>query len=738
VTAKPTGPKPTPRAHTLLGALGMLAALLAAPAAPWASASDWAVNPHSKVRLVAAASGVGSQREIRLGLEFELKKNWKVYWRSPGDAGFPPRIDWAGSENLRDASIAWPAPRRFEVLGFNTAGYKDAVVLPLTARLAEPGKPARLVARVDYLTCDEICVPYTVTLTLALPAGPAMTTRFAYTIDRARARVPADEAVSGIKVERIAVRERAAGDPAATLTVVARSAGAPFTSPDLFVEGPPRLEFGKPVVALSQGGQVARFTLPVRKVGKSAPKATGALLTLTLTDGTGGAGARAVERVGVAEAAKGPPPEAGGRSFLVVLLLALLGGLILNLMPCVLPVLSIKLLGMVGHGGAEKRVVRKRFLATAAGVLASFMALAGAMVGLQAAGATVGWGIQFQQGWFLIAMAVIVTLFAANLWGLFEIRLPQAIADRALQAGLKAGRPAGGAPGGSGGLRGEFATGAFATLLATPCSAPFLGTAVGFALSRGALEIFAVFLALGIGLALPYLLVAAVPALATRMPRPGRWMVWLRAVLGVALAATAVWLLSVLAVQAGAQSAWLVGAVLAALVALLWLRGRIARRLRPALLGALGVLVAVSFALPSLLPARESAAAAQAAGAAAGAWQRFDQAAIATLVGAGQVVLVDVTADWCITCKANKALVLDREPVASMLDGRRVVPMVADWTRPSKVIAGYLAEHGRYGIPFNIVYGPGAPDGIALPELLTTRAVLDAIARARGVAEAKR
>jgi suppressor for copper-sensitivity B len=698
-------------AAVAIAAFGGLLALMAAPAASLASSSDWAVNTHSKVRLIAAASGVGTQREIRLGLEFKLKKNWKVYWRSPGDAGFPPRIDWAGSTNLRDATIAWPAPHRFEVLGFNTAGYKDAVVLPLTVRLTEAGKDTRLVAKVDYLTCDDICVPYTVNLSLNLPAGPAQTTPFAYEIDRYRALVPTDETVSGIKIERIAVRRRGA---ATTLTVIARSAKA-FTTPDLFVEGPPRIEFGKPTVALTQSGHVARLTLPVRTVGKPAPKITGALLTLTLTDS-----GRAVERSGVAEAAKGPP-SATGRSFFVVLLLALLGGLILNLMPCVLPVLSIKLLGMVGHGGAERRVVRKRFLATAAGVLASFMVLAGAMVGLKAAGASVGWGIQFQQSWFLIAMAVIVTLFAANLWGLFEIRLPGTIADRAAAVGR------------SGSLKGEFATGAFATLLATPCSAPFLGTAVGFALSHGAFEIFAVFLALGIGLALPYLLVAAVPTLATRMPRPGRWMIWLRAVLGVALAATAVWLLSVLMVQVGERTTWLIGAILVALVVLLWLRGRIGERLRPAVLAGLAVLVVVGLALPSLLPPQAAMPVET-----TGKWQRWDRSAIATLVRSGKVVFVDVTADWCITCKANKRLVLAREPVASMLDGRKVVPMVADWTRPNAAIARYLAEFGRYGIPFNVVYGPNAPDGIALPELLTRSAVVEAIAKARGVAEAKR
>jgi suppressor for copper-sensitivity B len=210
-------------------------------------------------------------------------------------------------------------------------------------------------------------------------------------------------------------------------------------------------------------------------------------------------------------------------------------------------------------------------------------------------------------------------------------------------------------------------------------------------------------------------------------------MVWLRAVLGVALAATAVWLLSVLMVQVGDRVTWLIGAILVALVVLLWLRGRIGARLRPAVLAGLAVLVVVGLALPSVMPPQAAAPVET-----TGKWQRFDRAAIATLVRSGKVVFVDVTADWCITCKANKRLVLAREPVASMLDGRKVVPMVADWTRPNETIARYLAEYGRYGIPFNVVYGPNAPDGIALPELLTTSAVLAAIAKARGVAEAKR
>ncbi|MGH7088988.1 MAG: protein-disulfide reductase DsbD family protein, partial [Stellaceae bacterium] len=268
----------------------------------------------------------------------------------------------------------------------------------------------------------------------------------------------------------------------------------------------------------------------------------------------------------------------------------------------------------------------------------------------------VGWGMQFQSPVFLAAMAAIVALFAANLLGLFEIRLPRAIADRL-----------GGAP------LGNVATGAFATLLATPCSAPFLGTAVGFALAAGPVEIVAVFLALGVGFAAPYLVVAALPRLAFLLPRPGRWTLMVRKVLGLALAATAVWLVAVLADAAVAPQAE-----------------------------------------------------------AAGIWRPFDATALGPLVHDGKVVFVDVTAEWCLTCEVNERFVLDTPEVQQKLKAAGVVAMRADWTRPNPAITDYLQRFGRYGIPFNVVYGPGAPAGVALPEILTSANVIAALDRAAG------
>ena len=265
-------------------------------------------------------------------------------------------------------------------------------------------------------------------------------------------------------------------------------------------------------------------------------------------------------------------------------------------------------------------------------------------------------------------------------------------------------------------MTGHFLTGALATLLATPCSAPFLGTAVGFALARGPLEILAIFAVLGLGLALPYLAISAWPGLATRLPRPGTWMIALRRLMGLALLGTAVWLLSVLAVQVGWVAALLVGVLLALFAAVLFFGA--GRRPALVLLAGLALLPAAVFA-PAAFPTATARAVL-----AGGVWQPLQSAAIAGLVADGQVVFVDVTADWCITCQVNKSLVIERDPVATRLGESLVTTMRGDWTLPSDQITAYLATFGRYGIPFNAVYGPGLPQGRALPELLTSDVVL--------------
>jgi len=687
-----------------------------AAAAADPGASDWVRTDDSAVRLISATVAVGTADALRVGLEFTLQPNWKTYWRSPGDAGFSVTVDWAGSRNVAAAEMAWPAPHRFSLFGLDTFGYKDQVVFPITVRPQTPGEPVVLDARVNYLACSEICVPHDAQLHLELPAGSAAPTDQAQLINRFVAQVPGDGARLGMRLDRLALG--GTGEHP-TLEVDAFSEVAPFESPDAIIEGPTGFYFSAPKVDITNGGRSARFEIPIT-VDKGAPPLRDAALTLTLVDGVRGLEQQFVAGVGV----RGPgrveniqlPPVSSISLLVTMLLVALLGGLILNVMPCVLPVLSLKLLGLIGHDGEDRRHVRLGFLASAAGILVAFAGLAAVLVVLKGMGSAVGWGIQFQQPWFLIAMMLVLTLFAANLWGWFEIPVP-AVVGRLAGVGSHAT------------LMGQFGTGVFATLLATPCSAPFVGTAVAFALAHGPTEIFGIFLALGLGFAAPYLLVAAMPAIAQLLPRPGRWMLILRRVLGLLLAGTAVWLLTILASSLGAIAVWVIVGLLLAMAAALWAVHRLPEALRPASPIAVIVLALAAFVVPTQIATSRPAPAANAP---AGFWRPFDEAAIGRLVVQGKTVFVDVTADWCVTCIVNKRLVVESGRVQRILTDPAVVAMQADWTKPNDSIARFLAANNRYGIPFNAVYGPGAPNGIVLPELLTERAVLDALAKAAG------
>ncbi len=703
------------RARTFV--LAMLAAACVSPAfaqdaphsTPAAGQSAWSVNDQGRVRLVSANSALspaGQAEGIDLGLEFELQPGWKIYWRSPGDAGFPPSIDWKGSDNLADARFSWPVPHRFTVLGLQTMGYKNHVVLPIKARLTGTDHGLSLKASVDYLTCDVLCIPQHADLALDLPmADKATSNPSAHDISRALAQVPGDGARQGLGL----ISAQATADGALAVSI---SADPPLSDQaDLFVERADQMSFGPPKVSLSQGGKRVDFVVqPVPQTGQgdlfTQP------VTLTVADGERG--------MEITTPIARPQAASSLVTWVEMLAIALLGGFILNLMPCVLPVLSIKVLSVLSQGGAEQGHIRRGFLASAAGVMASFLLLAAGAVALKSAGAAVGWGIQFQHPLFLAAMILLLSLFAANLMGFFEIVLPHWL----MAAGSGSGRQ-------DSTLTGHFAAGAFATLLATPCSAPFLGTAIGFALARGPVEIVSIFTALGLGMALPYLAVAAWPKLAQRLPRPGRWMLTLRKALGVILLLTALWLVWVLWVQTSAQLALTVAVLMAALKAVLALGGKLpalARRGLAVLLAGAALVVAVE---------GDGAATVAVSGHHAppaglqGMWKPFDRDAIAKAVADGKVVFVDVTAEWCITCQVNKSAVVYRPPVSDRLTQSGVIAMQADWTRPDEAIAAYLASFGRYGIPFNAVYGPHAPDGIALPELLTADAVLQALDQAK-------
>ena len=652
--------------------------------------------------LISVQDGVPPGAEtLSAGLELDLANGWKTYWRSPGEVGIPPQVDWSGSTNIAKVEMLWPAPERFTAFGIENFGYSDEVVLPLQVALKRPGEPAQLTGAVNLLVCSAVCVPQAFELSLSIPRGTGIDGFSASRISTFLARVPVEGTQTGITSAAVSVDTEQAA-----LTLELQSTTA-FDSPDVFAELGTGTALGKPDIRLGNNGSRLWARIPIL----TALDEVYTDPVLTVTDGP----ERALTLTPESSATPPVPPfrletlAPGLGQMAWIILIAYLGGLILNVMPCVLPVLSIKLSSAIKAQTREPRSVRAGFLAAAMGVMAFMWSLAAILYMLQQFGVAVGWGLQFQNPAFLAFMFVVLAVFSASLLGLFEFSLPASLQSRLAGAG------------GVSGYGADFATGFFGAVLATPCSAPFLGTAIAFALAGRGGDIVTVFTALGLGLSTPYLVVAAVPGLVRALPKPGRWMLGLKLILGVLLLVTALWLLWVLIGVAGPLSTIVVAALALLLLVLL------TRRPLPHAPQALSVVLLVILPMiaaellvrqmPSEIENRTGRI----------TWVSFDRSEIARRVSRGEVIFVDVTADWCLTCKANKALVLDRDPVLSALNREGVTAMQADWTRPDEQIARYLEANNRYGIPFNAVYGPATPNGIVLSEVLSSQDVLQAL-----------
>lgn len=689
-----------------IGALLALGIGILATSQAIAATSDTFSSTSLTATLISAQDGIPPGTEmLSAGLDLTLTEGWKTYWRSPGEVGSPPEIDWSGSSNVANVEMLWPAPERFTAFGIENFGYHNAVVFPLRITLERPGEPVDLAGAVKLLICSEVCIPLTFDLALSLRSGSGIDSASASRISTFLSRVPTEGDRTGVTA---AVASIDAKQTALTLELLSTTA---FDEPDVFAELGAGTALGKPEIRLGDGGRRLWARIPILAVQDEFYDAP----VLTVTDGPD----RALTVTPELTTAPLSPPfrlkqlVPGLDKLAWIAMIAFLGGLILNVMPCVLPVLSIKLSSAIKAQGRGSRSIRIGFLAAAVGVMCFMWTLAAILYVLQAFGVSVGWGLQFQNPAFLALMVLVLVIFSANLFGLFEFALPSSLQSRLSNAGGASGHGA------------DFATGFFGAVMATPCSAPFLGTAIAFALAGRGVDIMIVFTALGLGLALPYLLIALMPELVAALPKPGRWMVGLKFVLAGLLLGTAIWLLWVLTSVAGPLSVIVVAGLSAALLFVL--------TQRPLPLAPRNLAVILLFVLPLVsaeLLARQASTRREATGGRIN-WVAFDRGGIARRVSRGEVVFVDITADWCLTCKANKALVMEREPVLSVLNRDWVTAMQADWTRPDDRIARFLEANNRYGIPFNAVYGPAAPDGIVLSEILSSQDVLDALESAR-------
>ncbi|SUB89990.1 protein-disulfide reductase DsbD family protein [Photobacterium damselae] len=663
--------------------------------------TGWVHNPQHPpvaVRLMLTGEKNEANKTVEGLLEVKLDKDWKTYWRSPGEGGTAPSINWELSSNLNSVDWHWPLPKRYEFLGVETLGYKHDVIFPMTFHLDDMNKPVFLSGKLTMSSCTSICVLTDYELSLdfnpekLVPSVDAMVL-----YNKGNSLVPKPS--TAVELTQVSY------DEAKKIVSIVATNKAGWTNPDVFVDGQSKpvkqTSFLTPKIDVSGEQLIAQ--VPVSS-WFGTPKLVGEPLSVTITDKD-----IAVELSKVAD--NKPVIALQNDSLLKVIGLALLGGLILNIMPCVLPVLGMKLSSVISAKGLERRQIRAQFIASALGILVSFWLLAGFLALLKVSGQALGWGVQFQSPWFIGAMMIITGLFAANMLGLFEIRLSS---NTNTWLATRGGNSYGG----------HFVQGMFATLLATPCSAPFLGTAVAFALGANYLTLFAIFTALAVGMAAPWLLIALFPQLANALPKPGMWMNTVKTIFGLMMLVTSLWLLSLMANFFSLKIVIVIGIIaLALLLSQLWrIKGKRATLLT---VGFLIIVTAIGLIIGSLTADKWAKPLPQ-----DHHWISLNVEQIKQDVAQGKTVFVDVTADWCITCKANKVGVILQEPVYSALDQENIVLMRGDWTKPSDYVTNFLQSHGRFGVPFNIVYGPAAPNGIELPVILTSEQVLDALKQA--------
>ena len=677
--------------------------------------SDWIKTDFAKFRIISGVEDIGKETKIPLGLEFYLFDGWKIYWRNPGDAGFPPSFIETKSNNLEKIEWRWPAPMRFTLDGLQSFGYGSHVVIPLTAQIKSNKEPLNLKTTLSALACREICIPIEEILKLQLPIGTGAPSKFSKVLKNYENLVP----TASSWPEFTLVSSYLEG----TTIILNINSSQKFIEPDVFFETMSDIHFGKPKVKLSRDHK--RATLKVSITPPEGSVSVEFPTTLTFVDKGRSIELNEIIRPSIISKSTNAQFWKSDSISMTIILIAFLGGVILNFMPCVLPVLMIKLLDVSRAVGQDRKLVRLGFLSSAVGIIASFFVLGVIAVLLKKLGVFVTWGMQFQQPVFVTISCILILAFSVSLLGWFKFKAPDKLMDSlSQQTPIRHNQaiwPK---------MSRHFLTGVFATVLATPCSAPLVGTALTFALGGEAKEIISIFLIMGLGLALPYISISVFPSALAIMPKPGAWMRKLEIFLAILLCMTALWLLTVLSQQISLNLLLLVICFIS-LAALAILMSRI---LRSYLLLSISVILAFGAVITSnaasFLPEQKRSLVAEDLSTKKDAnlnWKVFHEEQISKYVNAGNTVIVDISADWCITCKVNEELFISNGLIADALKSGELIGMKADWTSPNDKIANYLMSFNRYGIPFTVIYGPKAETGIVLPELLSEDAIKNAI-----------
>ncbi len=678
---------------------GVLLALASLPALAVSNSADVA---HLHVQLVVPepATGVRGQ-QIKGGLYFKLEQGWHIYWRNAGDSGEPPRIKWTLPEGVTAGPLQFPAPSRLPLGPLMDFGYENEVLFPFALTVeasARPG-PATLQAHVDWLVCREVCIPGKADLEVTRAEGGSAGGSFDQDLSlyqRLGDKLP----------KALPDNDKAVFQPTATGFDLAVETGQKEAEAVFFPSDQDILDNPAPQkLTLTAKG----FVLSLKKDANLTVNPAQLKGVLELSNG------RAYDIVATPGKVATTTPALSFPQLFRSAGFAFLGGLILNLMPCVFPVLFLKGLALVNSGNEERHQLRTHGLVYTLGILVSFWALVAVLLALRAAGSSLGWGFQFQSPIFLALMAGLLFFLGLSLAGQFEIGLTLTSAGGSLAAKQ--------------GYTGSFFTGVLAVIVATPCTAPFMGAAIGYALAQPAAVTFAIFTALALGLAAPYVALTLQPAWTRLLPRPGVWMDILRQAISVPIFATVIWLAWVLAQAYGA-------AVLAALLASFlllaisgWFLGRWPAKRWAKAVAVLILAGAVSIAIFSQRLVVAPATTTSPGQTAGSQWEPWSAEAVSRYQAQGRPVFVDFTASWCLSCQVNERVALSQPSVQQAFQAGNVALLRADWTRHDEAITQALASLDRSGVPAYALYTPGQSDPQLLPEVLTPGIVTDALSK---------
>ncbi len=662
-----------------------------------------------KAELLADTNAIVPGKPLTIGLLLRMAPGWHTYWAFSGDAGLPTELKWKLPSGWKIGEIQWPIPlKTIDPGDIETYGYEDEVLLmqEITPPQKLDDSTVKLSAEANWLVCEKICIPGSATPQLELPVSTTNQPANSEVFARYRRLLPQNWPESNAGTANWSRVGRDLRLKIASETLVNYAALDFFPLPEQAVV------VGHPTIESRNRNEVV-FRIPIESSEKSLSSIAGLVVYSQHPNGED----RAAWRISAAPtvAAASVPPARGIFTFL---LFGFLGGLILNLMPCVLPVISLKIFGFIQQAGQSRRKVLRSGIAFTAGIFAWFVGLALLLIVLKGAGRDVTWGgFQFTNAYFVLALSVIVLVFALNLFGVFEISLPQGM-TRGLVSTTERKDDLG-----------SFFQGIFATVLATPCTAPFLGTALGFAFSQSAAVILAMFVAIAAGMSSPYLLLSAQPAWLRFLPKPGPWMVHVKQFMGFLLLATLLFLLYVLGAQRGLEGAIWASCFLLVISVACWMKGAFvlptASVMKRALVLGLMLVLVIGSGIYFIGGKFRSSNVGLADSRLRGDWQAFTPERLQAELGQGHSVFVDFTAAWCLTCKFNEANVLESSEVRDAFQRHAIVKLKADWTNGDPTITKLLQQFGRPGVPLYVLYPGKNEEPIVFPEVLTKGMVLE-------------